>query len=218
MLKFENVTGITKKEKEDDFKLQDISFHLEEGYLCGLVGKNGAGKSTLFRTILNENAQYEGKILYRGMDIRECHSAFLSEVAYVADENTFFMNKSVAENVDLLGQFFSRWQKGYFYDLMRKFEVPTRQVLCNFSRGEFIKFQIAFGMAHHARLYLLDEATAGMDPVFRVDFYNVLREILAEGDCSILMSTQLQTDLNRNMDYIARMENGRMVSFEENMA
>lgn len=218
MLKFENVTGITKKGKEEDFKLQDISFHLEEGYLCGLVGKNGAGKSTLFRTILNENAQYEGKILYRGMDIRECHSAFLSEVAYVADENTFFMNKSVAENVDLLGQFFPRWQKGYFYDLMRKFEVPTRQVLCNFSRGEFIKFQIAFGMAHHARLYLLDEATAGMDPVFRVDFYNVLREILAEGDCSILMSTQLQTDLNRNMDFIARMENGRMVSFEENMA
>ena len=107
MLKFENVTGITKKGKEEDFKLQDISFHLEEGYLCGLVGKNGAGKSTLFRTILNENAQYEGKILYRGMDIRECHSAFLSEVAYVADENTFFMNKSVAENVDLLGQFFS---------------------------------------------------------------------------------------------------------------
>lgn len=218
MLKFENVTGITKKGKEDDFKLQDISFHLEEGYLCGLVGKNGAGKSTLFRTILNENAQYEGKILYRGMDIREYHSAFLSEVAYVADENTFFMNKSVAENIDLLGQFFPQWQKGYFYDLMRKFEVPTRQVLCNFSRGEFIEFQIAFGMAHHARLYLLDEATAGMDPVFRVDFYNVLREILAEGDCSILMSTQLQTDLNRNMDFIARMENGRMVSFEENMA
>lgn len=216
MLIFEHVTGKLKKGKKDTFVLQDISFHLEEGYLCGLIGKNGAGKSTLFRTILNEDAQYAGRILYRGKDIKECHSAFLSEVAYVADDNPFFMQKSVAQNVDLLGQFYPCWQKDYFYQLMKRFEVPTRRQLCEMSRGEFIKFQIAFGMGHHARLYLMDEATAGMDPVFRVDFYNILRELLKAGDCSVLMSTQLQTDLNRNMDYIAKMDNGRMISFMEN--
>ena len=63
---------------------------------------------------------------------------------------------------------------------------------------------------------MLDEATAGMDPVFRKDFYGILREILAT-EATVLMTTHVQSDINKNMDYVCRLEQGRMVYYEENV-
>lgn len=212
MLEFQSVTGLK------NCCLKDVSFHMEEGYLMGIVGKNGAGKSTLFRTMLESNVKYEGTVLYKGMDIKKNREAFLQDVGYVADENHFVMSKSARENADLLGPFYPRREKGYFYEQLKKFEISAKIPLKDLSRGEFIKFQLAFAMGHYAKLYLLDEATAGMDPVFRLDFFNILREILTKGDALVLLSTQLQSDLHKNADYIGVMDNGQMISFKENLA
>lgn len=79
-----------------------------------------------------------------------------------------------------------------------------------------MRFQMAFAMAHGTKLYLLDEATAGMDPVFRVDFFKILHEVIAEEEASVLMATHLAEELEHKMDYVGIMEEGRMVSFGEN--
>lgn len=65
------------------------------------------------------------------------------------------------------------------------------------------------------KLYLMDEVTAGMDPVYRKEFYKELKTMQQEG-CTIIMTTHIVSDLNRNMDYIVELENGKIESIREN--
>ncbi len=80
-----------------------------------------------------------------------------------------------------------------------------------------MKFQLAFAVAHRPKLYLLDEATAGMDPVFRIDFYRILRELLEGENCGIILSTHIEEEIEKQLDYVGMLEEGRLVSFGENV-
>ena len=197
------------------FELTDINFRLEEGFLLGIVGKNGAGKTTLIKCMLEEYAAYTGKILFQGKDIKEHRREFMTKTAYVADDNVFLDKKTALENVDILGRFYPQFDREKFKNHMKEMNLSVGKIVGNMSRGEYIRFQIAFARARNARLYLLDEATAGMDPVFRKDFYGILREILA-GEATVLMTTHVASDINKNMDYVCQLESGRMVYYEEN--
>ena len=70
-------------------------------------------------------------------------------------------------------------------------------------------------MAHKPAIYLIDEATAGMDPVFRIDYFKLLQEIIAEETASILMTSHIQDEIYRKMDYVGIMDGGRIVQFGE---
>ncbi len=78
-----------------------------------------------------------------------------------------------------------------------------------------IKFQLAFALAHHPVLYLMDEPTAGLDPVFRKDFLKLLQEIVAKENASMMISTHITSDLDKFADYIAFLENGKLARFED---
>lgn len=210
MLEFRNVT-----KKQGKFWLRDINFQLEEGFLLGIVGKNGAGKTTLMKCMLEEKSSYTGNISFQGQDVREYPREFRAKTAYVADENIFLNRKTALENVEILGGFYPEFDVEKFKKFMKEMNLSGGKVVGRMSRGEFIRFQMAFARARNARLYLLDEATAGMDPVFRKDFYGILREILAT-EATVLMTTHVQSDINKNMDYVCRLEAGRMVYYEEN--
>ncbi len=157
----------------------------------------------------------KGEIYFQGMDIRKEKEWFLEKCAYIADDNRFFNKRSALENVELLGGFYDKMDKEIFKTYMKEMDIGCGKMVGAMSRGQFIRFQIAFARAHHASLYLLDEATAGMDPVFRREFYHVLRQILTE-DATIIMTTHIQSDIDKNMDYICRLEQGKMISFQEN--
>lgn len=210
MLEFQHVT-----KKQGKFVLKDINFQLEEGYLLGIVGKNGAGKSTLMRCMLEEKADYVGEIFFQGENIRQNRRKFMEQTAYIADDNIFLKGKTLRQNVEILESFYPEFSMEQFQWDMQAMKLSTGKILGNLSRGEFIRFQLAFARARNARLYLLDEATAGMDPVFRKDFYGILREILAT-EATVIMTTHVQSDINKNMDYVCRLEEGRMVYYQEN--
>lgn len=79
-----------------------------------------------------------------------------------------------------------------------------------------MKFQLAFAIAHHSRLYLLDEATAGMDAVFKIELFDMLRELIAQ-ECCVIMITHDMTEIMKNTDYVAVMEGGRLGEFGESI-
>lgn len=211
MLEFQHVT-----KKQGNFVLSDINFQMEEGFLLGIVGKNGAGKTTMMRCMLEERIAYTGNIYFQGQDIKTNRREFMAKTAYVADDNIFLNGKTAQENVEILGGFYPEFSQENFKKYMKDVDLSTKKKIENMSRGEFIRFQVAFARARNARLYLLDEATAGMDPVFRKDFYGILREILAT-EATVLMTTHVQSDINKNMDYVCCLEQGRMVYYEENV-
>lgn len=210
MLELINVSKKTGK-----FELSDISFQLEEGFMLGVIGNNGAGKTTLLKTIAGQNVKYNGRILYNGRDIHGCYIEFMKECAYISEEIKYARINTIMDNARALSVFYDDFDMELFKNLMQEMRISTEKFIDMLSRGEFIRFQIAFARARHAKLYLMDEVTAGLDPVFRKNFYNMLREMLDEG-ASIIMTTHILSDLNRNMDYICELENGRIKNYQEN--
>lgn len=210
LLEWEQVRGIGK-----GFQLQEISFALPEGYIMGLAGANGAGKTTLINYMMNPKKQYEGMIRLLGEDIHADHRKMMNRIGFVSEENLFFKDVTVQEHATMLSEFYENWDMPYFQETMKQVKIPLSRKVGNLSRGENMKFQMAFAMAHHPSLYLLDEVTAGMDPVFRIDFFKLLQKVISEEQVSVLMTSHIQSEMERKMDYIGILEHGRLKSFGE---
>lgn len=210
LLEWEQVSGIGK-----GFQLQEISFALPEGYIMGLAGANGAGKTTLINYMMNPKKQYEGTIRLQGEDIHADHRKMMNRIGFVSEENLFFKDVTVQEHATMLSVFYENWDMPYFQETMKQVKIPLSRKVGNLSRGENMKFQMAFAMAHHPSLYLLDEVTAGMDPVFRIDFFKLLQKVISEEQVSVLMTSHIQGEMERKMDYIGIIEQGRLKSFKE---
>ena len=197
------------------FKLENISFALPKGYIMGLVGKNGAGKTTFFEYIMNEKKRYSGELLLDGREIHEDYLQTLNRIGFVSEKNEFLNIRTAAQNAQMLGRFYSDFDEALFESTMESFRVSKDKTVMKMSRGEQMKFQLAFAVAHRPRLYLLDEATAGMDPVFRIEFYKLLRTLLQDESCSVILSTHIEEEIEKQLDYVGVLDAGRFVSFGE---
>lgn len=213
LLEFINVTGTSRK----NYRLQDISFALPAGFIAGIAGENGAGKTTLFDYIMYPEKQYAGSILIGGREIHDDYVSLRQKIGFVSEKNRFFMHKSARENAKLAACLFDSWDNDLFEKTMKEMGVAVSRPLAKLSRGEYMKFQTAYAMAHHPVLYLLDEVTAGMDPVFRIDYFKLLQSLLEEENTSVLMISHIQEEMDRKMDFIGVMEEGRLVSWKENL-
>lgn len=212
LLEFEHVTGI-----KDGFCLQDISFALPAGYIMGLAGKNGAGKTTLIDYIMNPKQRYTGTIRINGVDIRENHVQIKNKIGFISDENQFLNKRTASQNAEILGSLYEEWDMDIFKSSMKQMGVSTGALVGKMSRGEMMRFQMAFAMAHKPVLYLLDEVTAGMDPVFRIDFFRMLQEVIGTEHASILMTSHIQSEIGQKTDYVGILEAGRLKAFGESM-
>ena len=210
ILEFKNVTGKSKK-----FNHKNVSFELENGYIMGLAGKNGAGKSTLINYIMEPKGKYSGEILLDGENILDNHTEILNYLGLVSENNIFFEEFTAKQNSELLGILYNDWSQDIFEHNMEKMGVSLDLKVKNMSRGEYMKFQMAFAMAHKPKLYLIDEATSKMDPVFRKDFYNIMHEIIEDESVSIILVTHLEEELEFRVDYVGIMDDGKMISFNE---
>lgn len=211
ILEMEHVNGTGGR-----FRLQDIGFALPAGYMMGLVGGNGAGKTTCLHYVMQENKRYTGVIRIDGKE-RGAHGAlYRNKVGFVSEERHFFEERTGWQNVNLLSGFYDHFDRKLFERAMERMEVSAGKTYGTMSRGERMKFQMAFAMAHRPLLYLLDEVTAGMDPVFRIDFFRLLHEVIESGECAVLMTSHIESEMKKQMDYIGILENGRMTYFGEN--
>lgn len=197
------------------FKLENINFALPRGYIMGLVGKNGAGKTTFFDYIMDGKKRYSGELLLDDREIHEDHLETLNQIGFVSEKNEFLDLRTAAQNVQMLSRFYSDFDKELFARTMESFRVSRDKTVGKMSRGELMKFQLAFAIAHKPKLFLLDEATAGMDPVFRIDFYRLLRELIQDESCSVILSTHIEEEIEKQLDYAGVLEDGRFVSFGE---
>lgn len=212
ILEFHNVTGRSSR-----FHLNNVSFSIYPGYIYALMGENGAGKTTLMRYVVNEKCKYDGMILVDGVDIRGNHASAMNRIGYVSEDRTFFEDRTGRQNAELLGGFYDSFDMERFEASANRMGLSTRKTYKKMSRGERLKFQLAFATAHRPGVYLLDEVTVGMDPVFRSEFFDMLNGLIQDETCSVLMTSHIQSEIERKTDYVAIMEEGKMSDFSESM-
>ena len=206
---------VNSKTEEKSFTLSDFNFAIEPGYILGIVGKNGAGKTSLINTVLGLYKPDEGFIKVSGYDrVTEAVEA-KKKMAFITDDCLFPLDLSPKAIGKTFGPLYEGFDYKKYEDYCKRFEVPFRKNLRYQSKGMRTKVQLAFCLSYEADLYVFDEPSAGLDPIFRKEFIELLFEIVEDGSKSIILSTHLTDDLDRIADYILYIENGKQNFFME---
>lgn len=206
---------VNSKEEKKTFTLSDFHFSMEPGYIMGIVGKNGAGKTTLINTILGLYKPEAGNITVAGFDrVTEAVEA-KKQMAFVTDVCLFPLDLSPKAIGKTFGPLYSGFDYKKYENYCKRFELPMKKSLRYQSKGMRIKMQLAFCLSYDARLYVFDEPSAGLDPIFRKELLDLFFEIVEDGTKSIILSTHLTEDLDRIADYILYVEDGKQNFFME---
>ena len=150
-----------------DFSLQNIDLTLPGGTIMGLIGENGAGKTTTIKCILNLIRRDAGEITLLGRDNLREERAAKAGVGVVLDECVFHDALRPRDLERILAPVYPTWDNGLYWDYLDKFRLPGKNLIKTFSRGMKMKLSLAAALAHRPQLLILDEATAGLDPVVR---------------------------------------------------
>jgi len=192
-----------------DFVLEPLSLNIPRGYITCIKGANGAGKSTFLKMILGNFPKMKGQITVNGMDVIKERIQILEKTGVVLDEKIFFENEDAIKNEEYFSPFYKNWDKEIYRSMLKKMNVSPSKNIGNLSKGERAKYQLAFSAAYKPELLVLDEPAAGLDPVFRKDFFKLLQEFVSEYQATILVSDNIEENLDQITDFIITIENGK---------
>ena len=165
----------------DDFELSGVSLAVEPGCVVGFIGSNGAGKTTTIKAILGIIAADAGTVRLFGQPVT-CGSAALdaikSRIGIVLDTCAFPDTCRVCD-VGAIGRAaYREWDAAQFAALCDRFNLAPKKKVSELSRGMGMKLTLAFALSHNPELLVLDEATAGLDPIARDEVLDLLRDFM----------------------------------------
>ena len=177
--------GATKHYKT--FALGPVDLAVPSGSILGLIGENGAGKTTALKLLCGAIRPAGGSVELLGGSPDDpairARIGVVFEDAYFPDcFNAACVGKSMA------GIFGKRWDTAKFDALVRRFELDGSKKIKEYSRGMRMKLSLATALAHDPELLILDEATAGLDPVVRGELLDLLLDFIQDEQHSVLMS------------------------------
>ena len=194
-----------------DFQLKDISFSVPKGCIMGFVGENGAGKTTTLKGILNLINRDGGSVEIFGMDNIKDEKKIKEDIGVVFDECCFYDSLNPKESSKIMKRIYKNWDGKIFNDYLKKFQIPDKKIIKEFSKGMKMKLSIAIALSHKPKLLIMDEATSGLDPIVREEILDIFLDFIQDEEHSILMSTHITGDLDKIADYITFINNGEII-------
>lgn len=195
--------------------LQDISLDIHSGELFGLIGPDGAGKTTLFRILTTLLLADKGTATVCGLDVVRDYKKIRTIVGYMPGRFSLYQDLTVEENLNFFATVFNTTVEEN-YDLVRdiymQIEPFKKRKAGKLSGGMKQKLALSCALIHRPRVLFLDEPTTGVDPVSRVEFWDMLDRLKKQG-ITILVSTPYMDEAAR-CDRIALMRSGRCLSVD----
>ena len=178
------------------FELRPLDLHLAGGERVALVGPNGAGKTTLLRALAGRLPSYEGDVLFNGVEVRTLLPDFKNYVGVMPESLLGYGWMTVRQHFDFMAHFFDKWDRDYEATLVSRFEIPERGILGQLSNGTRAKVAFVSAEAFRPPVLLLDEPTAGLDPVMRRALIDAVAEVVnADRRRCVLFSTHILEDV-----------------------
>lgn len=193
------------------FRLGPLTLDLDPGAVIGYIGPNASGKTTTFRCLTRLTRVDSGSIEVFGRKNKPNEVDWKYDIGYVGDKHAFFERWTGKANLAFRSGFYPSWSHALAADLARRFECPLDRKAKDMSSGNRVKLSLISALAHSPRLLLLDEPTAGLDPVVRKEVLDVLFEVLEDGERSIFYATHILTDISRLADELAFLINGKIL-------
>ncbi|MGO5065831.1 MULTISPECIES: ABC transporter ATP-binding protein [unclassified Clostridium] len=198
-----------------NFSLENINFSLDRGYIMGFIGPNGAGKSTTIKLIMNLIKKDAGDIKIFGRDNIKYETEVKEKIGFVYDENYFYDHVNIETMKKIIAPFYKEWSDKTFNKYLKTFDLDPKKKIKNLSKGMKMKFSLALALSHNADLIIMDEPTAGLDPVFRREILDILYDLIQDENKSIFFSTHITTDLEKIADYITFINKGKIIFSED---
>lgn len=187
---------LTKSYKKNFPVLYNLNINIPAGKIIGLLGPNGCGKSTLMKLIAGLLQADSGEITVAGNPVGEKSKALIS---YLPERTYFSSNMKVSELVDYFEDFYEDFDTARAYKLLADLAIDPKANLKSLSKGTKEKVQLILVMSRDAKLYLLDEPIAGVDPAARE---YILSTIVSNynPEATIIITTHLITDVEQVLD------------------
>ena len=199
-----------------DFELRDVNLTLPKGCILGLVGENGAGKSTTIRLLTGELRPDSGTVSVLDAEPGSPDFRAVKERLGVVLDDAWFPEILNARQVGtMMAMTYGSWDAALYESYLTRFSLPPEKNFKDYSRGMRMKLAIAVALAHRPEVLLLDEATAGLDPIVRDEVLEIFREFNEAEDHAILISSHILSDLEKLCDYIAFLHQGKLLFCEE---
>ena len=187
--------------------LNEISLTLEEGKIVGLLGPNGSGKTTLIKLINGLLTPTSGEVTVCGYRPGKESKAL---VAYLPDNIYLNSWMKIYQIVEYFAEFYADFRSDLAYEMLEKLGIQKEMKLKALSKGNKEKVCLILTMSRNAKLYVLDEPIAGVDPAAR-DY--VISTIINNynPESTVLISTHLISDIEEVLDEVLFIQNGQIL-------
>ncbi len=193
ILEFKNLSKAYTKGK---FVINNLNLEIPQGKIIGLLGPNGCGKSTMIKMIAGLLQPTSGEVLVNGMQVGEETCSYIS---YLPERTYFTASMKVKDIINYFADFYKDFDKERAIKLLKDLNVDIDAKLKKLSKGTKEKVQLVLVMSRQAKLYLLDEPIAGVDPATRE---YILSTIVSNynPEATIIITTHLITDVEQVLD------------------
>ena len=199
--------------------VNDVSFTVGNGETLGLLGPNGAGKSTLIRMLTTLVPITSGRIVLHGDDVTADPDRARLSIGVIPQAMTSDTDLSIEENLSIYAKLYGvsrERRRKVIPELLELVNLADRRksLVGTLSGGMRRRVEIARGLVHSPLILVLDEPTTGLDPVSRVDVWEMLTRIKRERQLTILVTTHYMDEADRLCDRIAIVDRGRLVALD----
>lgn len=187
--------------------LDNISFNVEPGKIVGILGPNGSGKTTLIKIITGLLRESKGEVKIHGHRVGVYTKSIVS---YLPDRNSLYKWMKIQDAKDFYKDFYKDFNEERFEELLDFMKLEKSMKIEALSRGMHEKLNLSLVLSREAKLYVLDEPIAGVDPVARDEILNAIINNYNR-DSSMLITTHLVKDMEPIFDQVVFLKEGRIV-------
>jgi ABC-2 type transport system ATP-binding protein len=192
------------------FSLGPCDVRVSRGKILGLIGPNGAGKSTLLRILMGLVRADSGEVAVLGRRMPADERWIKARVGFVSEDMALYGAKTLRWHMDLVSRLHEGWDAARAAALAQTLSLDPDQRIRGLSRGQHVKAMLLLALARQPEVLILDEPTAGLDPLVRHEVIRLLRT-LRDDRQAIVFSSHHGEDVSALADDVAFVDRGRIV-------
>jgi ABC-2 type transport system ATP-binding protein len=191
--------------------VRDLDLTVPEGCVLGLLGENGSGKTTFLKLAMGALVPDRGEVTTLGVDPARMPPDVRARIGYVADRMEVPAWMTLGAAMELQAAFYPTWDATLADRLMQRLELRPTMVYKALSLGQQRRYMLLLVLAQRPELLALDEPAGGLDTAVRREFLELLMEMQAERPITIVLSSHILSDVERVVDRVAFMQDGRVI-------
>ena len=187
----------------------DVDLSVEKGEVFGFLGPNGAGKTTTIRTILDLIRPTSGRALVFGIQSSADPVAIHRRIGYIPGEFALYDRLTGKQTLEYFANLRGGVDPAYQASLIERLDLDPSRRFREYSKGNKQKVGVIIALQHRPELLILDEPTAGLDPLVQQTFFSTLRETVAAG-ATVFLSSHILSEVEKSCDRVAIIREGRL--------